>query len=402
MLTADLIRCRVSREGVLTLVGGAAKQRPRQVGLAQAMIDVVDNHLDCARDVVVKGLEQIPFAPNERKLMLGLRKILLDECVFEQSMTLEPELVREQVWILAAQQWRVLSPEAVFDRVAVLQTVAKDFDVSVEVLEGALFADLKSAHCLKSWSKVDADRLVGLYHSAQAQSVFLKAVKVTLEFKPTSAVELRRFFHLLKFRGLLFRVVARSKDGICLSIDGPVSLFNQTSRYGLKLATLIPRLTQFGSGVAKAELSWGSHRKRIMYEHTFKLQKRKGKAAKVPLNEILEKLIAGWKDDSGWTIKVVTGHLIQTAGQALVPDIECIHGSSGKSVYLELMGFWSRDAVWQRVELVKHLKTPFVFLVSERLRVSEKVLEPSDNGALFVFKGVINRKRLLEQLNQFL
>ena len=111
MLTADLIRCRVSREGVLTLVGGAAKQRPRQEALAQAMIDIVECHLDCARDVVSKNLEQIPFAPNERKLILGLRKILLDECIFEQSMTLEPELVREKVWTLAAQQWRALSPE---------------------------------------------------------------------------------------------------------------------------------------------------------------------------------------------------------------------------------------------------------------------------------------------------
>lgn len=402
MLTADLIRCRVSREGVLTLVGGAAKQRPRQVALAQAMIEVVDAHLESTRDVVIKALDKIQFAPNERKLMLGLRKVLLDECVFEQSMTLEPELVREKVWTLAAAQWRALGPEAVFDRIAVLQTAATDFEVSVETLEEALFADLKSAHCLRSWSHIDADKLVAHYHSAQAQSVFLKAVKVTLEFKPTSAVELRRFFHLLKFRGLLFRVEARSKDGIRLSLDGPVSLFNQTSRYGLKLATLIPRLTQFGTGVAKAELSWGTYRKRVVYEHAFKLQKRKGKVAKVSLNETLDKLVKGWKDDSGWTIKVVTGHLIPAAGQALVPDVKCTHTSTGKAVYLELMGFWSRDAVWQRVELVKHLTDPFIFLVSQRLRVSEKVLEPSENGALFVFKGVINRKRLLAQLDQFI
>ena len=98
MLTADLIRCRVSREGVLTLVGGAAKQRARQVSIAQAMIDVIDSHIESPRDAVLRALDVIPFAPNERKLMLGLRKILLDECVFEQSMTLEPEVVRQKVW----------------------------------------------------------------------------------------------------------------------------------------------------------------------------------------------------------------------------------------------------------------------------------------------------------------
>ena len=69
---------------------------------------------------------------------------------------------------------------------------------------------------------------------------------------------------------------------------------------------------------------------------------------------------------------------------------------------MELLGSWSREAVWQRIDMVKSLPTPFVFLVSDRLRVSEKALEQSDHGALFIFKGVINRKRLIEKLDGFL
>ena len=401
MLTADLIRCRVSKDGVLSLVGRSPKHRSRQLELANAMIVIVSNHLGMSRDEVLKAFEQITHAPNERKLVLGLRKVLMDECEFEQTNTLEPE-VREQVWKLSAEQWRGLSPDAVFDRMNVLQAAARHFDVCVESVEQALFADLKSAHALVSWSKISAERLVDTYHEAQAQAVFLKAATVTLEIKPHSAVELRRFFHLLKFRGLLFRVEARAGERIHLVIDGPISLFNQTSRYGLKLATLVPRLVQFGDGVARAQLSWGKYRKKVLYEHRFTHQELGGRNGELGSSEVLDKLVSGWREDAGWRIDVVTGSLVEVAGQALVPDIKCTHLKSDKRVYLELMGFWSRDAVWQRVELASSLETPFIFLVSERLRVSEKVLDGEEKAALFVFKGVVNRKRLVEKLDSLL
>ncbi|MGB0646951.1 MAG: DUF790 family protein [Bradymonadia bacterium] len=402
MLTADLIRCRVSKDGVLSLVGRSPKHRSRQLDLAAAMIKTVTNNLGRSRDEVLKAFDQITFAPNERKLVLGLRKVLMDECEFEQTNTLDPEALREQVWRLSAEQWRSLSPDAVFDRMRVLHAAAVHFDVAVESIEQALFADLKSAHALVSWSNIGAERLVETYHDAQAQAVFLKAATVKLELKPHSAVELRRFFHLLKFRGLLFRVEARGDKRIHLVIDGPISLFNQTSRYGLKLATLVPRLVQFGDGVARAQLSWGKYRKKVLYEHRFTHQKSGGRSGESGSNEALEKLVSGWCDDVGWRVEVVTGSLVEVAGQALVPDIKCTHLDSNQFVYLELMGFWSRDAVWQRVELASRLKTPFVFLVSERLRVSEKVLDGEEKAALFVFKGVINRKRLVEKLDSLL
>ena len=64
MLTADLIRCRVSKDGVLSLVGRSPKHRSRQLELANAMIVIVSNHLGMSRDEVLKAFEQITHAPN--------------------------------------------------------------------------------------------------------------------------------------------------------------------------------------------------------------------------------------------------------------------------------------------------------------------------------------------------
>jgi hypothetical protein len=67
----------------------------------------------------------------------------------------------------------------------------------------------------------------------------------------------------------------------------------------------------------------------------------------------------------------------------------------------EVLGFWNREAVWRRVELVeKGLTTKIVFVVSARLRVSEEVLGDTESAALYVYKGAINPKALQRKLDE--
>jgi hypothetical protein len=63
------------------------------------------------------------------------------------------------------------------------------------------------------------------------------------------------------------------------------------------------------------------------------------------------------------------------------------------------MGFWSRDAVFRRVELVRRgLKEPILFALSQRLRVSEEVLGDDLPAALYVYKGLINPRVVAQRL----
>jgi hypothetical protein len=86
-----------------------------------------------------------------------------------------------------------------------------------------------------------------------------------------------------------------------------------------------------------------------------------------------------------------------------VPDLVFqATGADGKPVvvYLEVMGYWSRAAVWQRVELVQAgLRERVLFAVSSRLRVSEEVLDGDLPGALYVYKGTMSARTVLERLD---
>ena len=65
------------------------------------------------------------------------------------------------------------------------------------------------------------------------------------------------------------------------------------------------------------------------------------------------------------------------------------------------MGYWSRAAVWSRVELVQAgLGKRIVFAVSSRLRVSEDVLDGELPGSLYVYKGTMSARAIAERLDR--
>ena len=83
-----------------------------------------------------------------------------------------------------------------------------------------------------------------------------------------------------------------------------------------------------------------------------------------------------------------------------VPDLVFRRASDPEPVYVELLGYWSREAVWRRVELVERgLPHKVVFLVSSKLRVSEAVLD-SEHAALQVFRGKPSAKSLERKLTE--
>jgi len=101
---------------------------------------------------------------------------------------------------------------------------------------------------------------------------------------------------------------------------------------------------------------------------------------------------------SGWEVRPST-RILELPGVGLcVPDLR-FSKEGVKPIYLEVMGFWSRDAVWRRVDLVRGgLDERVIFAVSSRLRVSEEVLDGDLPGILLVYKGSIPARRVLELL----
>ena len=107
------------------------------------------------------------------------------------------------------------------------------------------------------------------------------------------------------------------------------------------------------------------------------------------LPDEVETLLARWgKRDSRLQARVASEVLSLPGVGVCVPDLVFEDPSTGERVFLEVLGFWRRAAVFQRAELVQAgLRDPVLFAVPSRLRVSEEVLPLDLPGALYVYKG---------------
>jgi hypothetical protein len=75
------------------------------------------------------------------------------------------------------------------------------------------------------------------------------------------------------------------------------------------------------------------------------------------------------------------------------------HRDTGECVYLEVLGYWSRPAVWRRVELVEQgLSDRVVFAVGQHLRVSEAALDSDLPGALYVYKRTMSARAVVDRV----
>ena len=82
-----------------------------------------------------------------------------------------------------------------------------------------------------------------------------------------------------------------------------------------------------------------------------------------------------------------------------MPDLIFENGETGEEVFFEAFGFWSRDAVWQRVETIRKGGFPsrIILAAGKHLRVSEAVLDEGDVGELYVYMLTMRPRAVLER-----
>ncbi|MEM6954910.1 MAG: DUF790 family protein [Myxococcota bacterium] len=394
MLTADLVRAS-RRKGQLKLSAWRGDARDKAVRLATGYTAVAADFVGSTRAELLEAIADLPVGARERKVADGLKKLVLDRCTFETDGTVDAPALREWIFEKAANARR----EGAFDRDALFLRAAEHFKVNADSVEDLLFGDLKEAQRLLAFDGIDGPDLVDIYDEAQVQAVLLRAESIVAEVRGASAKTYRALFRKLKFLRLLHEINAVD-DGYRIELSGPLSLFRSGTKYGLSLALALPAIRACNSWELKAKVRWGKERTPLDFAASGK-GSGADEGADLPddVCRYVEKQRARVKSGkSQWMPRAATKILDVPGLGTCIPDLVCSRGDD--KVYVEVMGFWSRDAVWKRVELAEAgLPVPMVFVVPSRLRVSETVLPDELPAALCVYKGVISPAKLDECLD---
>jgi hypothetical protein len=380
---------------VLSELKGAAKEEARVIG--QELLDLVEASTGLCSEELDEYLMAIPRAPKHEKLFLGLKKLVLDDCEFESPLSMDAPSLRKTVFELASRSRLALEGGRPFQRSEIIDKVASELGVEANVVEEGLFGDLKGAARLTRAPSFSGDDLIKQYQLAQIQGALLRAVRLTARVNCASPEAYRTLFRKLKFRRLLYRLKQLPEGGYEIEIEGPFSLFESVTKYGLQLSMVVPALFECRSGSISAQLKWGKERRPLLLEHSW--NSPSPREVEAEQRSDVEALLSALRKRQSQFDVAVAEALLDIPGVGLcVPDLE-FRAPGKRPVFLEVLGFWSREAVWNRVEWAQSSNHErVIFAVSSRLRVKEEVLPDGHGACLYVYKGTMSAKAILDQV----
>ncbi len=374
MLTGKLVRVRHAKNKLVPLY-----IEPRDeslLALAEQLLLIYRNSPGRTRGEIDDDLrDYIPEGPRGL-LPGGLAKLLEDRCEFEVAADHPPDELREAVF-KAATAARVASATALqpFDRVAVMREVADSLSLTltVEQIDRSLFADLKDEQRVMKFEDSTAEFLLNRYNVALAQAILLRCSLMEVRVYAETPARFRQLFRAVKFHRLICTIQETPGNSYKLTLDGPLSLFSSTNKYGLQLAMFLPTLLHCKAFDLRANIRWGSERK----EKTFQLSGLDGLKSHAPdfgvyTPQELQMFAEAFPTKvKGWTLDT-DPHPISLATGVWVPDFKLTHTKTGKEVFAEVFGFWRKgDIETHYKNLAKGAPGKFVLCVSEQMRADE-------------------------------
>jgi uncharacterized protein len=339
------------------------------------------------------------------KILRALAKLLEEKATWASPTEADPYTLRTRLFELAA-----ALPEPPSERGTLLESSTREDllsqvsgETGVEEPATLMYADRQGAQLLAEFEPPSPEALIMRYNVAQIQGVLYSAQDLTVDLG--AEADARLVFHYVKLLDLIYNLEPTAR-GYRLRLDGPLSLFGSTRKYGLRLAKLIPGLLLTGSWQLHASVSWkGRDAILELDSETPGLASHYKGPADAGEGDVREAFAKAWnraKEKDGWELASGTGILpIPQLKTALVPDFTLRHAKTGEKVHLEIMGFWSERHLVERVALLREAaQRGYRVLVAapESLGASPETLSTATQGGVIPFKSRLDAKSVLAAL----
>lgn len=371
--------------------------------LAIELINYFQSAVGKTQGVLERQLTDFEGDSTDYRVKRGLAYILKSSfCTFEVVSPLEPQMLRERVFSLAAKSVSSReSTQVTLGKVADDLTQELEREVLPEQVRNGLYADLSENKILTVFDAPIAPDVLNRYNLSQVQGVFYKASKLVLNAHRNVPGEYKLLFRYLKLFQLMAYIEGDADHGFTITIDGPTSLFNSSTRYGLAIAKLIPALLH----VTKWSLS-SILQTRDAYTDTWKtgrftLNSECGLVSHYPPGKPYDSMLeASFADKwdalkSGWALEREVD-LIPIPGSVMIPDFRLVH-SDGRTFLLEIVGYWRPEYLQKKFSQVRRAgRDDLILAISERLNLEKAGVKLNDVPARIVwFKDKLLPKAVL-------
>ncbi|MDW0282112.1 MAG: DUF790 family protein, partial [Nitrososphaeraceae archaeon] len=363
---------------------------------------------------------------DDYKLVRGLYTLLERRCIFSSwnhaestanigrnysVYNLDPFNIRKNLFEESSAQGYALNDH---ERKEIINSVASKIRISHEAIVREMWADLEENMVLEGFKPIEPEKLISWYNLSLMQTLLFNSTK--LEFSVRGGFNWKRTLRAVKNLGLMYNLYYRQKErpqedqkkasnnepnedinpansaignsahaysnydnDVLCSIDGPLSIFKLTDRYGTAIAKLLPSIIVSKEWSIKALIV---RKTATLGKKIYEFMTSGAESPDLPSesdifafnsnvkNRILEKTSSSFSyfdasfDSSveqkfaskfeqlsnGWKLIREPDPLIMSNGKGFIPDFA--FEKYGIRVYLEIVGFWTNDYLVRKIQKI--------------------------------------------------
>jgi len=391
LLPSGLLRARVSRGRIFPIY---ANLDSGTLSLVGRIVETFRNSSGRRKGDLIRKLKAFEDEGFDYRLVRGMAALLERMCIFEAESPIDPKEARMMVFEEASRTKAVSMEE----RKKVIDGVASRLGINGKTLEKVLYSDLDDELILRSFNPISPEALIKYYNLSLTQTLLLRSLRMVF----TASGNWKSIFRAMKRLGLMYSI-EQKVGGYEVYVDGPMSIFKMTDRYGASLAKLLPKIVATESWFAKADVL--AKRKNRIY--VFELF---SKEAKGIMEDVFGEGISDEQYDStveerfansfaacgsGWTLRREPEPIL--AGRSvLIPDFS--FEKRNMKIYLEIVGFWTHDYLEKKIrKLSSIVSEDLIVAVDESLACSKL---QKLKGRIIYYRKDVPLRPILEYLKQ--
>ncbi len=381
MLTKDLLRYQTYKDTVSPSF--VNPDDPELLGAAQQLLDIFESSVgnNTREELLESSKEVIDSSSNEAIIMRGLEKLLLDRTEFETTSNPELLELRKTVFLKTSE---LLSRQTYASLQEYQKQLEAELQLSSETLGQQLYSDLPPYQQIIHFKPFSPVNLLHRYNCAQVQGLLLRCNRLDLKVSEGQPGLLRQLCKYLRFHQLLAQITLDEDKLYHFQIDGPLSLFYQTQKYGLNLANFFPAILHQPTWQLSAQIQL-TKQKLFCLELNQACQIRSHYQqflAYIPEEIELFQQTFQQKSQS-WHIEPAT-HFIPLEGELYCfPDYTLKH-VSGREMSMELFHTWHASHLIVRLQQLERCSEPPLLIgITRNLLKDSLVAQSVENSAYF-------------------
>lgn len=363
---------------------------------------------------------------NDYKLARGFYTLLERRCIFTKIKEIktdskgiasnvyvnndnlhDPVSIRKELFEESSKRGFALTE---FGRREIIDTVASKINVPSNDIVDVMWSDLEENLVLEWFDAISPEQLLAWYNLSLMQTLLFNCTK--LEFSVTGGSNWKHILRGIKRLGLMYNLQyialedekqsihideidydnrdikfintnntdTKNNPIIICSLDGPLSIFKLTDRYGTSIAKILPSIISsdtwsLRAWIVRKTMSLGKKiyefkisnndapplsREPYYNKENDKERKRTLYTAKESSQLIYfdsgveEKFSTRFEQSAtGWKLIREPDPLILSNGKALIPDFA--FEKYGTRIYLEIVGFWTKEYLEKKIQKIADL-----------------------------------------------